>query len=101
MKWLWYILAILGAIAGVLFFVLSGGKVDPPDLKKQFKRIDAETEANKLKAKLGHEEAIRRIEEKYKEKLDALDEHQKEAARRLRSDPAALSKYLVDVGTRL
>lgn len=99
MKYLWYVLAILGAIAGVLLFVLAGGRGKLPDLKKDFKRIDATAEAKKLKAKLGHQEAVEAIEEKHKEKLNALDERQKAEAQRLRSDPVALSKFLVDAGT--
>lgn len=97
MRYLWYLAALLGALAGLVLFITSGGRGKLPSLKKDFRRINAEADAKKLVAKKGHDEALRAIEEKHKEALDGLDSEQKEEADRLRRDPVALSKYLADL----
>lgn len=101
MKYLFYTLALGAAVGGILLFFLSRGRWGRRslDLEKRFAVVDAEVDAKKLKARLGHAEAVRVIEARYEEEINALDERQRAEAVRLRHDPVSLSRYLVQVGS--
>ena len=104
-KWLlrhWYIpFFALGVVLGaVLFRPRESPKVIKEKLSRETEVIEAKKHVKLLEAKLGHQWAASRVEEKYRKELESLNEKQKQKAERLRSDPVALSAFLIRAGKR-
>lgn len=57
--------------------------------------IDEKARVRKLEAELGREAALQEVEDKHRETMEQLDDEQEKKARELRSNPAALSRFLV------
>jgi len=89
-RWGWLILFI---VAAILLFIITAGRTRL-DIGKEIAVAKADAKAEKLAAKLGHVEAVKRIEEEHKEAIAQLEEKQKAEAVTLKNDPAALSRFL-------
>ena len=89
--------AVLAAIigVGVLVFILTKGKKPVPDAGKEMEIIEAKAEVKRLQAQQGLEAAVRAVEEKHASRLAELDEASREQAKALRSDPKALTEFLL------
>ncbi len=61
----------------------------------ELKAIQAGVEVDKLTAELGHQEALKHIDDKYAAELKQMDEAQSKHADKLRKDPEALTRYIV------
>lgn len=92
--------AIVAVILGiaVLTYVLTKGKSPIPSAKKEMEVIKLKSEVKKLQAEQGLEASLRAVEDKYAQRLHALDEASAEQADALRSDPVALAEFLVRNG---
>ena len=64
----------------------------------ELKVIRAGVEVDKLTAELGHQEALKHIDDKYAEELRRMNEAQIKKADQLRKDPEALTRYIVRGG---
>jgi len=95
----WYIPLI--AVAGFVAYVLllrwrPGSKVTPLDTtKRELEAIAAANEVANVRAELGHAEAVKHVEEKYRERLAQLTEAQAARAKKLEDDPEALARFIV------
>lgn len=67
---------------------------------QEFERHKAEAEVERIQSEQNRDVALRHVETKYQKELQALDDEQKKTAKELRSDPVALSSFLVDAGRR-
>lgn len=98
MKYLQYAAAIATAIFAIVILVVSLGrsktKVPVPDLKLQFRAIDAEAHAKKLEAELGKAKALERIEKEYADAMAKLDESERAEAKKLVDDVPRLARLL-------
>jgi hypothetical protein len=100
LRWIldrWYLPLI--AVAVVLGWWLTRGRIGPsPRILKL--ELDAIAEAARVReatAKLGAEQARRDVEQKHAVALASLNDDQRAEVVTLRSDPAALAKFLVKV----
>lgn len=91
-------LTLIGLIARSKGFKLPFEIPPPPDLKTEMRAIKAEAEVEKVKAKMGHSEALAKVAEEHKAALLQLDEAQATQARELQKDPAKLAAFLVRAG---
>ncbi len=73
------------------------GPVPTPfaQVTKELEVIRAGAEVERVRAELGHTEALKHIDDKYAKELKALEEAQQEEATRLREDPEALARFII------
>ncbi len=97
--WIW-IVAAFTLVGGYLAWAaLKERRKDPlPNYRNEIDAIDARAETEKLWIRHGEEEAVRIVEEKHKEALDALDDKKKAEAEALRKNPSELAAFLVRAG---
>lgn len=89
-RWGWLLLFAAGAI---IIYLVSAGKVRL-NVQGEVAAAKADAKATKLVAEVGHTEALKQIEEHFDKVLTDLDTEQRTQAVVLRSDPAALSRFL-------
>ena len=103
-----YILLIavcLGAL-GLILYVIRGAiqKGKAAELMREVAgvviEIRAAAQAKKVEVTKGKEVALKAVEAKFTKEVEALDEEQKEQAKELQNNPAALSRFLVRAGRR-
>lgn len=94
-RWGWLVAFI---IAAIVIVIVTVGAVRP-DIKREIEVAKADAEATKLEAKVGWEEAVKRIEEEHKTTLESLNGSQRFQAEKLKEDPVALSRFLVRAGS--
>lgn len=61
----------------------------------ELKAIQAGVEVEKVTAELGHQEALKHIDDKYAAELQQMNEAESKRADKLRKDPEALTRYIV------
>lgn len=106
-EWLkryWYVpLTALGALLAIVvgtqfqrrFSAAEAGK----RVKRELKAIDAATKVAAVVNEHGKERALKALTATHVIEMESLDEKQRAKAEKLRRDPAALSKYLVRLGS--
>lgn len=99
----WYVpltvlVAILGAVGGVLFQRRLNNPVDR--VKDELKAIDVAAETSKAVQKEGIEAATKQLEKTHADTIATMDKAALEKKERLRSNPSALSKHLVRAAER-
>lgn len=62
---------------------------------KELVAIRAGAEVERVRAELGHTEALKHIDDKYGREIEALAEKEREQAVRLREDPEALARFII------
>lgn len=110
-RWAWWLglaalLILVGALLGPLRALVVGLLASAvPGARRvaeiEMKAARAAAEAERLEAEHGREEAIERIELRYRATLKALDERQTAQAVELRRDPRQLSRFLARRAGRL
>ena len=91
--------ALLGIVAGTQFqrrWSVSGAK---GRVKREIKAINASTKVATLVNEHGKERALKALTAAHALEMGNLNDAQRAKADRLRRDPAALSKYLVRLGS--
>ena len=88
------LLAVIIGI-GVLTYVLTKGKRPIPNAGKEMEIIAAKAEIQKLQAEKGLEAAVAALEAKHASRIAEMDEASREQAKALRSDPKALTEFLL------
>ena len=98
-RWGWVLGIVIGAVA---IYFLTKGKTPPPleAIDTAVKAAKADYEAEVLAAEIGKEKATAKIEQDYKEAIDALDDEEKKQVEVLRKDPRNLARFLVRAGAR-
>lgn len=96
-KWIkeyWYIPLTVAGLA--LLWILTGGRGKNPTegLKTELDSIEAGRQAQEDTDRMGALAASTLVKAKYQEKMEVLDAQDKDRARTLESDPAALAKFL-------
>ncbi len=94
----WYLptLTVLSVVTWILWRRWVGKSSHPMDLvSHELKAIQAGVEVEKLTAELGHQEALKHIDDKYAEEMRRMDEAQRKKSDKLRKDPEALTRYIV------
>ena len=94
----WYIpVTIIGA--AVMYAITRRPEGNPVEVARvEVEAIQAGAEAAKQQAELSTARATEAVKLKYTEKMEALDEKQREQAQMLAKDPPALAKFLVRAG---
>jgi flagellar biosynthesis/type III secretory pathway M-ring protein FliF/YscJ len=98
-RWGW----VVGVVAvAVLIWILSRGKAQPPttELKAAVDAARAEAKAEKLAATIGHREAVKRIEEEYRDSIQKLEKKEQEQVEELKQDPGRLARLLARDASR-
>lgn len=89
-QWIWAPVIILFGIMAALYLRRNPLK----QIRREFKAVDAATEARKTTIKHGAYRARQEVEEKHADIMEKLEEHQQIQAYALGSNPVALAKYL-------
>ena len=94
MRWLWGTLA--GVIVGVLF-ALVFRRAPLAQIKREWEAIEAGRIAAEDAARRGAVTARQEIEDEHAATIHAFNERQRKKLYRLRSDPAALARWLTRI----
>ena len=95
-RWGWVIAFILFAVFVV---IVTAGQVRP-NIKAEVDGAKAEAAADKLVARLGRDEAKKKIEEQYVGTIKAMDEADHVQAKKLDKDPSARAKFYARVAAK-
>ncbi len=94
--WRLPVVILFAVVAAILLRKWFRPRLPPMEMvTRELEAIRAGVEADKVRAELGHEQALRHVEDKYREELLALDEKDKEQADKLRNDPEALTRFIM------
>ena len=97
MKWLALAVGVV-ALTVAAWFIGKRGVNPLKAVRLELDVLDAKTKTKKLLVNQGISKARRQIEAEHKEAIEQFNDEQKKQARQLRSDPVALSEFLVRVG---
>lgn len=95
LKYAWVVVLVA---LGILWFILSRGKVKPVPIGKELDAIDAEAEIEKVRIDLGEQKALQAVEKRYEQELKKLEAEDQVKVEKLKSNPAKLARLLVRRG---
>lgn len=90
----WYHWVLLVAVILIAFGAYLLGMRDPPKIDSEIEAIRAKADAKRWKAALGAQKAAEKVERRYLDRIEKLNDLERQEVDRLRNDPVALADML-------